>query len=313
MLRLIGNRIIQMIFILIGISFIVFISMHLTPGDPAIIIAGPEAPAETVEQIRESMGLNDPLLVQYKNYMVALFQGDMGFSYQSNQDVAEALISRFPNTLKLTIASVIVASVIGITVGMISALRQNTWMDYTGTTFALAGVSMPNFWLGAILILFFSVTLQWLPVAGLNSPWYTIEGIKELILPSITLGTASAAMIARMTRSEMLEVINADYIRTARAKGVSERKVILFHAFRNALISVLTVIGLNFGVLLGGTIIVEQVFAINGIGRLMIDAISQRDSPMVQGGVLLIAALFVIVNLIVDILYAVVDPRIEYD
>jgi peptide/nickel transport system permease protein len=287
--------------------------MHLTPGDPATVIAGPEAPRETIEQIRENMGLNDPLLVQYKNYMVGLVQGDLGYSYQSSQDVAEALFTRFPNTLKLTIASVFIATLIGVTVGMISALRQNTWLDYTGTTLALAGVSIPNFWLGAVLILIFAVNLQWLPVAGISSPWYTIEGVKELILPSITLGTASAAMIARMTRSEMLEVINADYIRTARSKGLKERRVMLLHAFRNALISVLTVVGLNFGFLLGGTIIVEQVFAINGVGRLMIDAISQRDSPMVQGGVLLIAALFVLVNLIVDILYALVDPRIEYN
>lgn len=313
MIRLILKRFVQMIFILIGVTIIVFLSMHITPGDPATIIAGPEAPSETVEQIRENMGLNDPLIIQYKDYMLRLIQGDLGYSYQSSQDVATALFSRFPNTLKLTIASIIIATLIGVSMGMISALKQNTWLDYTGTTFALAGVSVPNFWLGAVLILVFSVNLQWLPVAGLNSPWYTIEGVKELILPSITLGMASAAMIARMTRSEMLEVINADYIRTARAKGVNERKVILLHAFRNALISVLTVVGLNFGFLLGGTIIIEQVFAINGVGRLMIDAISQRDSPMVQGGVLLIATLFVLVNLIVDILYAIVDPRIEYE
>jgi len=311
--RLIFTRIGQMIFLLVGISFIVFLSMHLTPGDPAVIIAGPEAPQETIDQIREKMGLNDPFFVQYWNYVSGLLQGDLGYSFQSSQNVSEALFSRFPTTLKLTIASVLVATVIGVSMGMLSAIRQNTWLDYTGTTIALAGVSIPNFWLGAMLILIFSVNLQWFPVAGLSEPWYTWAGFKQLILPSITLGTASTASKARLTRSEMLEVINSDYIRTARAKGVKERRVYFIHAFRNAIISVITVIGLQFGALLGGTIIVEEVFAINGIGRLMINAIAQRDAPMVQGGVLLIAFLFVLVNLIVDIIYTIVDPRIDYD
>jgi len=306
-------RIGQMVFLLIGISFIVFLSMHLTPGDPAVIIAGPEAPQETIDQIREKMGLNDPFFVQYWNYVSGLLQGDMGYSFQTSQDVAEALFSRFPTTLKLAIASVLVATVIGVSMGMLSAIKQNTWLDYTGTTIALAGVSIPNFWLGAMLILIFSVNLQWLPVAGLAEPWYTWAGFKQLILPSITLGTASTASKARLTRSEMLEVINSDYIRTARAKGVKEHRVYFIHAFRNAIISVITVIGLQFGALLGGTIIVEEVFAINGVGRLMINAISQRDAPMVQGGVLLIASLFVLVNLLVDIIYTIVDPRIKYD
>jgi len=311
--RLIVMRIGQMVFLLIGISFIVFLSMHLTPGDPAVIIAGPEAPQETIDQIREKMGLNDPFFVQYWNYVSGLLQGDMGYSFQTSQDVAEALFSRFPTTLKLAIASVLVATVIGVSMGMLSAIKQNTWLDYTGTTIALAGVSIPNFWLGAMLILIFSVNLQWLPVAGLAEPWYTWAGFKQLILPSITLGTASTASKARLTRSEMLEVINSDYIRTARAKGVKEHRVYFIHAFRNAIISVITVIGLQFGALLGGTIIVEEVFAINGVGRLMINAISQRDAPMVQGGVLLIASLFVLVNLLVDIIYTIVDPRIKYD
>lgn len=302
-----------MLLILIAISFIVFISMHLTPGDAATIIAGPEAPPETIEQIRENMGLNDPILVQYGNYMINLFQGDLGYSYQTSQDVATALFTRFPNTLKLAIAGILTATVIGVAVGITSALKQNKWPDIAGTTFALAGVSVPNFWLGAVLILLFAVTFNWFPVAGLNNPWYTWEGIRELILPSITLATASAAMIARITRSEMLEVINSDYIRTARAKGTKRPKIVMLHAFRNAMIAVLTIVGVNFGFLLGGTIIIEQVFAINGVGRLMIDAISQRDSPMVQGGILLVATLFVVVNLIVDILYILIDPRIKYE
>ncbi|WP_088032166.1 nickel ABC transporter permease [Evansella clarkii] len=310
---LILKRFLQMLILLVGVSMIVFLSMHLAPGDPALIIAGPEAAKESVEQIRENLGLNDPLHLQYWNYISGVVQGDFGYSYQTSQDVGAALLIRFPNTLKLAIASVIVATLLGVTMGILSALRQNTWADYTSTTIALAGVSIPNFWLGAVLILIFSVTLQWLPVGGMNNPWYTTQGLKELVLPAITLGTASAAMIARMTRSAMLEVISSDYIRTARAKGTKERSIIMLHCFRNAMIPVVTLIGLNFGFLLGGTVIVEQVFAINGVGRLMINAIAQRDFPMVQGGVLLIAALFVFVNLIIDILYIFIDPRISYD
>jgi peptide/nickel transport system permease protein len=206
----------------------------------------------------------------------------------------------------------IIAVIIGIIAGLISALKHNSWLDVTSTTFALAGISIPNFWFGALLILTFSVNLQWLPVAGLSEPWFTIEGMKQLILPAITLGTGSAAMIARMVRSSMLEVVRADYVRTARAKGVKERQVIWIHTLKNAMIPVITVIGLNFGALLGGTIITEKVFAINGVGRLMIDAIASRDFPMVQGSVLLVATLFVLVNLVVDIVYTYVDPRIKF-
>ncbi|MDQ0271797.1 peptide/nickel transport system permease protein [Cytobacillus purgationiresistens] len=226
--------------------------------------------------------------------------------------MSEAIAVRLPNTMKLAIASMIIAIVIGILAGLISALKHNTWLDVGSTTIALAGISIPNFWLGAVLILVFAVNLQWLPVSGLDAPWYTIDGMKELVLPAITLGTGSAAMIARMTRSSMLEVVRADYVRTARAKGVKESSVIWIHTLKNAMIPVLTVIGVNFGALLGGTIITEKVFAINGVGRLMIDAIAARDFPMVQGSVLLVATLFVLVNLIVDIVYTYVDPRIKY-
>ncbi len=286
--------------------------MYLAPGDPASMIGGPTASKEDVEAIRDNLGLDDPFLTQYGRYVVDLVQGDLGYSYQNQQSVAEAIGVRLPNTLKLAIASMIVAIVIGILTGLISALKQNSWLDVGSTTFALAGISIPNFWMGAVLILIFSVNLQLLPVGGLSSPWYTIEGIKELILPAITLGTGAAAMIARMTRSSMLEVVRADYVRTARAKGVKEREVIWIHTLKNAMIPVLTVIGVNFGSLLGGTIITEKVFAINGVGRLMIDAIAARDFPMVQGSVLLVATLFVVVNLVVDVVYTYIDPRIKY-
>ncbi len=313
LINLIVSRIVQMFFLLIGISFIVFMSMHFAPGDPAKIIGGPTATESDISSIRANLGLDRPVLVQYKDYLVGLFQGDLGYSYQSNQSVNEAIATRFPNTLNLAVASIIVAIVIGVFAGIISALKQNSWMDVFTTTGALAGISIPNFWLGTILILIFAVNLNWLPAGGLSAPFWTVQGMKELALPAITLGTGSAALIARMTRSSMLEVIRSDYVRTARAKGVKEKVVVFVHCMRNAMIPVITVIGMNFGFLLGGTIIVEQVFAINGVGRLMIDAIADRDFPMVQGSVLLVASLFVIVNLVVDIIYAFIDPRISYD
>lgn len=313
MIALIVRRGIQLVFLLLGISFLVFSSMYIAPGDPATMVGGPTATETDLEAIRDNLGLNDPFLVQYGRYLKHAAQGDFGYSYQSKQAVSEAISIRFPNTLKLAIASMIVAVVIGIFAGLISALKHNSWLDVTSTTFALAGISIPNFWLGTLLILVFAVNLQWLPVGGLSEPFYTVDGFKQLILPAITLGTGSAAMIARMARSSMLEVIKADYVRTARAKGVKERNVIWIHTLKNAMIPVITVIGLNFGFLLGGTIITEKVFAINGVGRLMIDSIAMRDFPMVQGSVLLVATLFVVVNLIVDIVYTFIDPRISYD
>jgi peptide/nickel transport system permease protein len=313
MAGLIVRRFFQLILLLIGISFLVFTSMYIAPGDPAAIIAGPTATQSDIDAIREDLGLNDPFLVQYVRYISDVLHGDLGYSYQTKQSVWEAIMTRFPNTLNLAIASIIVAVIIGVVTGIISAIRQNSWLDVSSTVFALAGISIPNFWLGTVLILIFAVNLQILPVGGLDHPFYTIEGMKQLILPAITLGTGSAAMIARMSRSSMLEVIRADFIRTARAKGLKERTVISVHALRNAMIPVITVIGLNFGFLLGGTIITEQVFAINGVGRLMVQAIAARDFPMVQGSVLLVATLFVLVNLIVDIIYVFIDPRISYD
>ncbi|MBM7553061.1 nickel ABC transporter permease [Thalassobacillus pellis] len=313
MVGLIVNRLLQLVLLLFGISFLVFMSMHLAPGDPATIIGGPTATESDLAAIRAELGLNDPVLIQYFDYIRGVVQGDLGYSFQNNQSVSEAIAIRFPQTLNLAIASMVVAILIGVPAGIISAIKQNSWFDVSSTTIALAGISIPNFWLGAMLILIFSVQLQWLPVGGLNAPFWTMEGMKQLILPAITLGTASAAMIARMSRSAMLEVIRADYIRTAKAKGVKRNAVVWIHALRNAMIPVITVIGLNFGFLLGGTIITEQVFAINGVGRLMIDAIAARDFPVVQGTVLLVATLFVVVNLLVDIIYAFIDPRISYD
>lgn len=313
MAALIVRRLVQMFFLLLGITFIVFISMHLAPGDPAAIIGGPTATKSDILNIRHRLGLDRPLLVQYWQYLVNLFHGNLGYSFQTQRSVSSEIITRLPNTVDLAVASVIVSIVIGIPAGIISALKQNSWIDVFSTTFSLGGISIPNFWFGAMLILIFAVHFQWLPVGGLDAPFWTLTGFKEILLPAITLGTGSAAMIARMSRSSMLEIIRADFVRTARAKGVKEHVVIWVHCLRNAMIPVITVVGLNFGFLLGGTIITEQVFAINGIGRLMVESISSRDFPMVQGAVLLVATIFVVVNLLVDLIYALVDPRISYD
>jgi len=313
MFGLIIRRLLQLVLLLLGISFLVFMSMHLAPGDPAAIIAGPTATKTDLAAIRASLGLNDPILIQYGRYLVGVLHGNLGYSFQTKQSVASAIAIRFPNTLSLAIASMIVAVIIGVSAGIISAIKQNSWFDFSSTVVSLAGISVPSFWLGTLLILLFAVTLKWLPVGGLDAPFGTIDWFKQITLPAITLGTGSAAMIARMSRSTMLEVIRADYVRTARAKGVKEKAVIGIHALRNAMIPVITVIGLNFGALLGGTIITEQVFAVNGVGRLMINAISSRDFPMVQGSVLLVATIFVVVNLVVDVVYAFIDPRISYD
>lgn len=303
----------QLFLLLIGISFIVFMSMHLAPGDPASMVAGPTATAEDIANVRDKLGLERPVLVQYFDYVKGIVQGDLGMSFQYNQPVSDLLFAAFPNTLQLAIAGIIVAIIIGLVTGVIAAIRHNTWVDGAATIAALVGVSIPNFWLGAILILIFAVHLGWFPVGGLSEPIWTLEGLKQIALPAITLGASAAAMISRMARSSMLEVIRSDYVRTARAKGVKERTVLLVHCMRNAMIPVITIVGVNFGLLLGGSIITENVFAIHGVGSIIIEAISKRDFPVVQGAVLLIAALFVIINLIVDIIYMYVDPRITYD
>ncbi|MBU5678251.1 ABC transporter permease, partial [Alkaliphilus sp. MSJ-5] len=279
--------------------------MHFTPGDPARIMLGESAPVEDVLKLRDEMGLDDPFLIQYGRYVKrAVVNQDIGRSYATNRSVANEIMTRFPATLKLAAIGVLVAVAIGIPVGIISATRQYTLFDQVSMVLALLGVSMPNFWQGLMLILLFSVNLGWLPASGFTS-------LKHMILPAITLGTSSAATITRMTRSSMLEVVRQDYIRTARAKGQVESIIINRHALKNALIPIITVIGLQFGSLLGGAVLTESIYSIPGVGRLMVDSIKSRDFPVVQGGVLFIAITFSIINLFVDILYAFVDPRIK--
>ncbi len=300
------RRLLLTVPVLLGVTFIIFAMVRLTPGDPAQVIAGEQATRDTVETVRRSLGLDQPIPLQYVRFLRDLIRGDMGRSTRSLRPVTRELADRFPNTIELTLAGMLVASLIGIGAGVVSATRRNRWPDTLSMLFALGGVSMPVFWLGLMLILVFSVQLGWLPPVG-RGTW------AQLILPAVTLGTASAAILARMTRSSLLEVLRQDFVTTARAKGLNERFVIYKHALKNAMIPVVTVMGLQFGTLLAGAVLTETVFAWPGIGRLIVESILARDYPVVQGAVLLAALTFVFVNLVVDVLYSVLDPRIHYD
>lgn len=300
------RRLLQMIPVLLGVILVVFLIMQLVPGDPAVLLAGEGASAETVELIRHQLGLDQPLIIQYFQYVVDVVRGDLGVSIRSNLPVLNEIMTRFPTTMELALASIFITIVFGMLAGIISATKQYTSADITIMIIALLGVSLPSFCLGLSLIYFFSVKMHLFPVAG----WGTW---KHVVLPAITLGASGAAIVARMTRSSMLDVIRQDYIRTAKAKGLKLRVIIYKHALKNALIPVITVVGLQFGVLLGGTVLVESVFAINGLGRLIVDAIRMRDLPMVQGGVLVASIIFVMVNLVVDVLYRNFNKRIELD
>jgi len=300
------RRILISIPTLIGVLIIVFMMVRLAPGDPAVLLAGEFATPEVIERARERFGLDRSYPEQFVRFVGGLVQGDLGRSTRTNRLVTTDLATFFPNTLELALAAIVVALVVGVPAGVISALRPNGPLDFGVTFIALLGVSMPVFWFGLLAILFFSVQLGWFPVAG-RGTW------QHLVLPAITLGLSSTAIIARMTRSSMLEVLNLDFVRTARAKGLPDRSVVLKHALRNALVPVVTVVGLQFGALLAGAVITETVFTWPGIGRLLVDSIRARDYPVVQGSVLLIAVSFVLVNLVVDLIYGFIDPRIRYD
>ena len=304
------NYIIRRLFLtiptIIGIITITFLLMYVVPGDPVRILMGQRGDPETIAMIRKQMGLDDPLPVQYFRFLGNILRGDFGRSYATNRPVLPEILSRFPATLKLALASMLVASIIGLTAGIVSATKQYSFFDYSSMVVALMGVSAPVFWVGLLLMWIFGYTLGWLPISGYG-------GVSYLILPAIALGVRPAAYIARMTRSSFLEVLRQDYIRTARAKGLPERKVIYVHAMRNTLITVITVLGMELASLLSGAVLTETIFAWPGIGRLSVDAIIKRDHPMVQGTVLFTAIIFIFANLIVDISYAFLDPRIRYE
>ena len=334
MARYIVRRILLLFPILFGVSLAVFLVMHLFTVDPAEIILGQHATPEQVAVVREELGLNKPIYVQFGDYISRAVRGDLGQSVITKTSITEELMKRFPATAELAVLAICLASVLGISLGVVSAVRQNSIFDYGAMVAALLGVSMPIFWLGLMMIILFSVTLGWLPASGRIAIGFKPEDItglylvdslltgdmesfwnafKHLLMPAIALGAYSTAIIARMTRATMLETIRQDYVRTARAKGLREPVVVVKHALRNALIPIVTVIGLQMGALLGGAVLTETVFSWPGIGSYIVDGIMVSDYPRVQGAVLLIATIFVLVNLIVDVLYCYLDPRIQHN
>ncbi|HET7581112.1 MAG TPA: glutathione ABC transporter permease GsiC [Bacillales bacterium] len=306
MLRYIMKRIFELIPILIVISILVFLFVHLIPGDPARLVAGQQATFQEVQSVRERLGLDKPMWIQYLDYVTNILHGNLGTSLKTGRSVSAMIEQRFMPTFWLTVFSMIWAIIIGTLIGVISATKRNKWEDYSGMFLAVSGISMPAFWLGLLLINIFSVDLGWFPTGG-NESW------RSYILPSLTLGAAVAAVIARFTRSSLMDTLKEDYIRTGRAKGLHEKTVIWGHALRNALIPIVTMSGLQFGFLLGGSIVVETVFSWPGLGRLLIDSISFRDYPVIQGEILLFSLEFILINLFVDVLYSFLNPKIRFD
>ena len=304
MLRYIVKRIIGVIPTLILVVTFVFFFVRMIPGDPARLVAGPQATQEDVELVREQLGLNESIPKQYVNYVSGLFHGDLGTSLRTKRPVAVEVASRYGNTVQLTLLSLAWSSVVGILLGVWSGRHRSKRQDYTGMTLAVSGISLPSFWIGFILIIIFSVNLKIFPTTG-------ADGFSSLVLPAFTLGTSVAAVVARFTRSSLIEVMKEDYIRTARAKGLREKAVIWKHAFRNSMISVVTVIGLQFGYLLGGSVVTESVFAFPGLGSLLIESVNYRDYPAIQSLILIFSLHFLIINLLVDVLYALLNPEIQ--
>ncbi len=304
LLQYIIRRILEMIPILVVVSIIIFLFTHLIPGDPARLVAGKDATLEEVMNIRSELGLDKPIVEQYVTYMGNLFQGDLGTSLKTGMPITSMFAHRIMPSIYLTLTSMAWALLFGLIIGTFSAIYKNRWPDYIGTLTAVSGISMPGFWLGLILIQIFSVQLGWFPTGGAES-W------KSYVLPSITLGAGIMSMLARFTRSSLLETLKEDYIRTGRAKGLRESVVIPKHALRNSLIPVVTIAGLQFGFLLGGSVVVETVFSFPGMGRLLVDSIGFRDYPVIQAELLLFSVQFICVNLIVDILYSILNPKIR--
>jgi peptide/nickel transport system permease protein len=298
-----ARRLAQSLLVLLGVSFIVFFILYLT-GDPALVLLPPDSSEEDVQKFRQAMGFNDPFIVQYGRFLVGALHGNFGQSVRHGEPAFNLVVERMPATFELSGAALLVALCLAIPAGIVSAVKRNTILDYISTVVALLGQSMPTFWLGIMLILLFSVQLQWLPSSGRGD-------FRHLVLPAITLGLFTTARITRLTRSGMLEVLSQDYIRTARAKGVSDPPVVWKHALKNAAIPIVTIVGIELGTLLGGSVITETIFAWPGVGRLSVQAIYNRDYPVVQAAVFLLATTFVLVNVVVDVLYTYLDPRIR--
>jgi peptide/nickel transport system permease protein len=306
MVRYLVRRLALTIPVLLGVATLVFALIHLVPGDPVQSMLGETASQEEVEQLRHTLGLDRPLLVQYKSFLTGLVRGDLGTSFRFGTPVSQEIASRLFRTIQLAVAAMAVAILIALPLGIVAAVYRGTTIDHAAMTLALAGISMPNFWLGPLLAILFAVQLGWLPVAGTGTIWH-------LVLPSVTLGAALAAILARMTRASVLEELRELYVLAARARGASRVRAVVRHAFRNSLIPIVTIIGLQFGAVLTGTIITETIFAWPGVGRLLIQAINFRDYPLVQGCILFISFTYVMMNLLTDVTYGLLDPRIRYD
>jgi len=304
MITFLSKRLLQLLPVLFGVSLTVFLMIHLIPGDPASLVAGMDATAEDVERVRQSLGLDRPLPIQYAEFVGRALTGDFGNSFRTGRPVIEEIGFRYWNTMLLGVSAVTFGTLLGVVTGILTAVFRNGWFDSSILAGSLLGISVPPFFLGIILMLFFSVYLGWLPLTGMDTWWH-------LVLPTLTLGIPNAAIISRITRSSLIEVLNQDYVRTARAKGVPEFDVVNRHGVRNALIPVVTVAGLQMGYLLGGAVVTETVFAWPGIGRLIVQSIGARDFPVVQASVLLLALTFVVINLITDLIYKFLDPRIK--
>ncbi|MBW6422563.1 ABC transporter permease [Rhizobium sp. XQZ8] len=312
MSSLLARRLLQLIPTVILLSLIIFSLQHLLPGDPALVLAGENPDEATLAAIRAQYHLDQPMLVQYLYWVKGVFVGDLGESMRHNRPVLELILLKLPVTLQLAVMGIIVALVLGIAGGVISALRQNTPIDYATNVVSLAGISLPNFWLGIMLIMFFSVNLGWLPASGFVSPWEDLRmNLATTIMPAFVLGTGIAGVIMRHTRGAMLQALESDYVRTARAKGLSEWVVVFKHAMRNALTPIITLGALEFGALLSGAVLTEQIFTIPGFGKLIVDAVFTRDYPVVQGVVLVTSLFYIILNLLADIGYILVNPRLR--
>lgn len=299
--------------IVIGVTILVFLMFHLIPGDPAEYLLRGFGTREQIDQLRIQMGLEDPLHVQYWRFLTNVLRGDLGRSLATRRPVADEIRLRFAHTVELAGVTLLIAVVLGVNLGIISATRRHTIFDDVSRLLSLVGVSLPSFWLGLMLMYVFAYQFRWFPALGRGGPLWSVDGLRHIFLPALSLGAISLAVLARLMRSSMLDVMNEDYIRTARAKGLRERTVLYKHALRNALVPVVTVIGMQAGVLLGGAIVTETIFAWPGLGRLTLDGILKRDLPLVQGSVLLFAFTFVTLNFAVDLLYGFIDPRIRYD
>jgi peptide/nickel transport system permease protein len=311
--RYIIHRLITLVPIMIGISILVFLILHLVPGDPVLNMLGTDATDENIKALTAQLGLDKPLPLQYLHWMGGLFVGDFGKSIVSGHAIFPELISRFGVTLQLAVLASIIGWLIAIPIGMLSAVKAHSTLDISGRIFAMLGVSVPNFVIGTLLLLFFSLVMNWFPPLQFINIWENpAESLRKLALPAVTVGIVLAAGVMRMTRSAFLETLDKDFIRTARAKGNAERHVLFSHALKNSAIPIITLAGMQFGYLLGGSVIVEQLFSIPGIGQYILDGIYRRDYPVVQGGVLFVAFVFVIINLLVDIIYSKIDPRIKY-